>query len=47
MNDIKQRKANLDSPNTTHSHISPSKEEVDAATIASVDCRHAGHSHCG
>lgn len=43
MNNIKQRKASVDSPDTTRIPIPPHDEEIDAMTVASVDCRNADH----
>jgi arginine deiminase len=36
MNSIKQRKASLESPNTTHTHSPLHNEEIEAASIASA-----------
>lgn len=47
MNNIKQREASLDSPTTTCTLTSSSKEEIGAVTIAGTDCRHNEHSQCG
>jgi hypothetical protein len=47
MNNIKQRKASLDSANKTHTHSPPSEERIEAETLASAGCRQAAHSHCG
>jgi hypothetical protein len=47
MNNIKQHKASLDSPTTTHTPTPPSQEEIAAVTIAGTGGRHDEHSHCG